>query len=125
MYRDRGTTDQFEELFSHPKLTVRRFRMVETELRNDLVELNGESLIVPLLGSVEVQEIATSQKFHLDAKDACYLPPGDKFSLRKIGDRSEVVWSTAPAEEGFAAYLRNFTDCKGRQTGKAEHASRR
>jgi 5-deoxy-glucuronate isomerase len=125
MYRDRGIIDEFEELFSNPKLEVRRFRMVKKAALDDLVANGRESLIVPLEGSVEVSESNTSQKFQLDAKDACYLPPGDRFSLRKLGESCEIIWSTAPAAKGFPTYLRKFSELKGREFGTREHANRR
>ena len=125
MYRDSGVTDEFEDLFTHEQLSVRRFRMTKTEILDKLVSADRESLIIPLLGSVEVRESATSQKFLLDAKDACYLPPGDAFSLRRVGERCEVIWSTAPASRGFPAYKRRFSDLKGREFGTVAHANRR
>jgi 5-deoxy-glucuronate isomerase len=125
MYRDRGLSDQFEELFTSPKLNVRRFRMYQTEFLDDQVAESSESLIVPLLGSAEIQETVTSQKFRIDTKDACYLPPGARFSISRASDKCEIIWSTAPAKKGFPAYLRKFADCKGRNDGSAAHASRR
>ena len=125
VYRDSGLSDQFEELFSNPKLTVRRFRMYKTESLDNLVEGDHESLIIPLLGSAEIQETATSQKFLIGTMDACYLPPGDIFSVKRLDGKCEMIWSTAPAKKGFPAYLRRFADCKGRQDGSVAHASRR
>jgi len=125
MYRDHGVSDQFEDLFTSPKLDVRRFRMYQTEFLSDLVAEGRESLIVPLLGSVEIQENGINEKFLIETKDACYLPPGDRFSIRKVGEKCEIIWSTAPAKKGFPAYLRKFSDCKGRHDGSASHASQR
>jgi 5-deoxy-glucuronate isomerase len=125
MYRDHGSVDEFEDLFSIPMLNVRRFRMVKTKVLNSLVAEGRESLIVPLLGSVEVSEKNTSQTFRVDTKDACYLPPGDCFSLKILDKECNVIWSTAPATNGFPAYLRKFEDCKGRENGSSAHASRR
>ncbi|MDA4129767.1 MAG: 5-deoxy-glucuronate isomerase [Thaumarchaeota archaeon] len=99
--------------------------MNQTEFLHDLVAQGSESLIVPLLGSAEIQVTANSQKFHIDTKDACYLPPGDRYSIRRVSDKCEIIWSTAPAKKGYPAYLRKFTECKGRYDGSAAHASRR
>lgn len=125
MYRDNGSSDRYEELFSSPNLDVVRFRMHQTELLNNLVTEGRESLVVPLLGSAEIQETATSQRFQIETKDACYLPPGDRFSIRKTSEKCEIIWSTAPAKNGFPAYSRRFSDCKGRYDGSAAYASRR
>ena len=125
MYRDSGTTDEFEELFTNPKLDVRRFRMVKKMTLDSLVADGRESLIVSLEGRVQVSENKTAQKFQLDAKDAVYLPPGDLFSLRKLDETCEIIWSTAPAATGFPAYLRKFTELKGREFGTLVHANKR
>ncbi len=125
MYRDSGITDEWEDLFSHPQLNVRRFRMVEKEILDKLVSPDRESLIVPLSGSVEVREGLSSQKFLLDTKDACYLPPRDPFSLATVAERCEIIWSTAPASKGFPAYVRKFSELQGREFGTSAHANRR
>jgi 5-deoxy-glucuronate isomerase len=123
LYRDRGLVDRFEELFSAPKLAVRRFRMRETESLKGLDAGPNESLVVPLNGRAKIE--AGEDSFSLGPIDALYLPPGKKFSLRKLSKKCDIVWASAPAKGKFGPSLRKFKDCEPRDCGTVASASHR
>jgi 5-deoxy-glucuronate isomerase len=125
MYRDTGAADEFETLYSIPTLTVRRFRMKKVESLDNLETGATESIIALSNGSAELRERRNSLNFRLDPHDACYLPPGDSFSLQKRSEACEIIWATAPATVGFDPYLRRYADCKHVEVGSNANASRR
>jgi 5-deoxy-glucuronate isomerase len=125
MYRDRAISDELEVLYSIPTLTVRRFRMRNTQTLDDLDAGQNESIVVVTTGDADLHEQRDSNDFRMGAKDVCYLPPEDGFSVRKRSATCEILWASAPAAVAFDPYVKRSADCKRHESGSKENGTHR
>src|ERR1022692_2701205 len=125
MYRDSGQSDKVEVLYSIPTLTVRRFRMNQTDGLNSLETGLSEAILVVTQGAAELQEESKSNVFRMGSQDFCYLPPGDRFSVRKASEKCEILWASAPATGKFEPYSKKHADCQLTESGSRDNGTHR
>jgi 5-deoxy-glucuronate isomerase len=125
MYRDTAIVDELEVLYSIPTLTVRRFRMRNTLTLDDLDAGHDESIVVVTTGDADIHERRNSNTFTMGARDFCYLPPNDPFSVRRRSAACEVLWASAPAAVGFDPYMKRKADCKRQESGSKDDGTHR
>ena len=108
MHRDTGALDEFEVLCAIPQMKVQRLRMRKELDVTGLKAEGQESIVTPLVGTVEVT-LEGAEAVRLAEKDVYYIPAGAKFSLTSTGD-ADVIWASAPAERGYPAYVKRFAE---------------
>jgi hypothetical protein len=72
--------------------------MREIDSLNDLDAGPNESLVLPLNGRAKIEAGEGSHGSALGPRDAFYLPPRNKFSLRKLSKSCDIIWAHAPAK---------------------------
>src|SRR5579864_5446902 len=104
MHRDSGKVDGFETLCDIPAMKVQRLRMRNTLKVENLKAPAGESVVIPLSGSVMVRSDDENQ-LTLGEKDVAYIRRGSSFSLEAPA-QADVLWAYAPADNEYPSYVR-------------------
>ena len=123
MHKDSGVADELETICSVPNLTVKRYRMRRSMELKDVKSGPNESLLIPFGGTVEVTIRPGGERFRLNQKDVCYLPPKTDFSATADGP-AELIWAAAPAERSFPAYVKRFSEQKVIASGAPSYKRR-